>query len=499
MTVKEELKISNDSIISQFKNHLKEDINERILLSGPFGSGKSTFINEFEEINKKDFFFIKLYPVNYSVSSNEDIFELIKFDILFELLTKYTAEIQLEKDDYTFWIRSWMFLTNRMEFFPIFHSLLSMHEKIGKPVADFLSVMKKTISDFKAYSDEIKIDEFQDVSDFMDSIIEKQGSPFEMDSTSKFIFDIISNRLKSDSKKVVLVIDDLDRLDPDHIFRLFNIFSAHTHSITGENKFGFDKVVFICDIENIRKIYKHKYGSGVDFEGYIDKFYSTSPFIFDNFIYISDILHNYIEKINLFGCDTKILNNDSFKISLKVLLKILLYYKKINLRTIVSKFDFNIENNTIYSRPNEKKTIQFESIIIFSILKDYLGGWSNLETILKELSFINESNAFQNNNFGDNKLLLTNYDIEILIDTFFLLLVMNPDNNIFNSDNYRDAKSYMSNELERIFDYEISNRNYMFYSYNVKVTKDGTGSKSYPNIYKFINNAFENLKKFDIY
>lgn len=76
---------------------------------------------------------------------------------------------------------------------------------------------------------------------------------------------------------------------------------------------------------------------------------------------------------------------------------------------------------------------------------------------------------------------------------------MNPDNNIFNSDNYRDAKSYMSNELERIFDYEISNRNYMFYSYNVKVTKDGTGSKSYPNIYKFINNAFENLKKFDIY
>ena len=37
---------------------------------------------------------IHQYPTNYSVSTNEDIFEYIKFDILYELLSK---PIQLEK------------------------------------------------------------------------------------------------------------------------------------------------------------------------------------------------------------------------------------------------------------------------------------------------------------------------------------------------------------------------------------------------------------------
>ena len=49
-----------------------------------------------------------------------------------------------------------------------------------------------------------------------------------------------------------------------------------------ENKFGFHKIVLVCDIENIRNLFYSKYGANVDFSGYIDKFYSREIYYFDN-------------------------------------------------------------------------------------------------------------------------------------------------------------------------------------------------------------------------
>jgi hypothetical protein len=83
-------------------------------------------------------------------------------------------------------------------------------------------------------------------------------------------------------KKSVLIIDDLDRLDPEHIFRILNIFSAFQDQHKETNKFGFDKVILVFDVENVRSIFRHKYGSGADFSGYLDKFYSQEIFWFDN-------------------------------------------------------------------------------------------------------------------------------------------------------------------------------------------------------------------------
>ncbi|TGN29180.1 P-loop NTPase fold protein [Empedobacter tilapiae] len=494
-----DLKISNDNILKQFKDHLEEHTNERILLSGPFGSGKSTFINEFEEFNNEEYYFIKLYPVNYSVSSNEDIFELIKFDILFELLSKYTAEIKLEKEDFTFWLRSWMYITNRMDLFPIFHSLLSLHDKIGKPAAEFLKIMKETVSDFKSYSEEVKIDELQDISDFMDQIIDQKGSPFEMDSTSKFIYDIINNRLKARSKKVVLIIDDLDRLDPDHIFRLFNIFSAHTNSITGENKFGFDKVVFICDIENIRKIYKHKYGSGVDFEGYIDKFYSSTPFTFNNFNSISDKIYNYIEQIEVSGCDPEYIKSDWFRISIKSLLKILLLHKKISLREIACKNRFFIEKHTFFPHPNNFISNQFEAFVLLSVVKDYVNGWNNLFEIFKEIKENNDHILYTKNHLGENRLLLTDLDLNYLIGSLFVFIILNPEKEISRSDFDSEYKNLYIKEYNLTFRYSLIRSNYSLSSYVYRIFKADLNRDENPNIYDFIFKALENLKKFDFY
>lgn len=37
-------------------------------------------------LSKKDYVFLTIYPVNYQVASNEDIFSLIKRDVIYQLL-----------------------------------------------------------------------------------------------------------------------------------------------------------------------------------------------------------------------------------------------------------------------------------------------------------------------------------------------------------------------------------------------------------------------------
>jgi hypothetical protein len=63
------------------------------------------------------------------------------------------------------------------------------------------------------------------------------------------------------------------------------VFSSHFDNYDKDgkkNKFGFDKVLFVCDIRNVRNVFHNKYGHEVDFNGYIDKFYSSEIYHFDN-------------------------------------------------------------------------------------------------------------------------------------------------------------------------------------------------------------------------
>ena len=71
--------------LNEFKNHLEHA--DRMILSAKFGDGKSFFLQKVREDTERfsDYEFITIYPVNYIVSSNEDIFEYIKRDILIQL------------------------------------------------------------------------------------------------------------------------------------------------------------------------------------------------------------------------------------------------------------------------------------------------------------------------------------------------------------------------------------------------------------------------------
>ena len=72
-----------DTQLKMFDEHLS--INERTILSAKFGDGKTFFLDKFKKEYKKKYYFITLYPVNYSVAENADVFEYIKRDILLQL------------------------------------------------------------------------------------------------------------------------------------------------------------------------------------------------------------------------------------------------------------------------------------------------------------------------------------------------------------------------------------------------------------------------------
>ena len=84
--------------LDDFKNHL--DHVDRMILSAKFGDGKSFFLQKIREDKERfpEYEFITLYPVNYVVAQNEDIFEYIKRDILIQLTNlKLIEKIDLKK------------------------------------------------------------------------------------------------------------------------------------------------------------------------------------------------------------------------------------------------------------------------------------------------------------------------------------------------------------------------------------------------------------------
>ena len=442
------IKIPNNSIIKDFKEHLDLDLNQRILFTAPFGAGKSTFINDFQEEYKDDYRYIRLYPVNYAVSANEDVFELIKFDILYELMAHYQAEINLQKEDFDFWLRMSMFMQNKADLMPLFLHIISLHETIGKPIAKFIEVIKPLVNDFKTYTQEININESEDVFSFLETFKNKKGNQYEMDATSQFIYDLV-DRLKGDKlpnqevvsdedkkreNQTVLVIDDLDRLDPDHIFRLFNIFSAHTHAINGENKFGFDKVVFVCDIENIQRIYFHKYGKGVDFSGYMDKFYSLKPFEFDHKEHLSNEISKIIKGYHVVNVSNDCMSGGWFEPTLVATIKILLNYKLINLRSLKQLPSLKVKGDSKKGSDFEGMTVR--GIVIFNILRDLFGSSSVLS---EKINLLPNGDIVDQNKRGyyiSSKFSLNNSEEDFFLGAFLPFLI----NDFARNDNYGDSQ-----------------------------------------------------------
>lgn len=307
----EDIKIPIDKQLDEFGNHILA--NPRTFLSSKFGDGKSYFLDEFKKRNAEHFVFITLYPVNYQVANNEDIFNLIKRDVLFQLIVQGFFEdssIQISDE-----LALWGFIQNKYKSFLL--ELLPYMASVALPV-EYVPVVTATLKRKEVFkSIKKQFDDYKRQLAEKDDILTKfldvaESNPvYEEDLVTSLIKQAIQkfkekSQQADKEKRVVLIVEDLDRLDPAHLFRILNIFSAHidycyklmnkpNETLVG-NKFGFDNVVFVADFSNIRKIFKHFYGEQTDFNGYIGKFLSSAPYNYSIREIRKNFIYDYLER-----------------------------------------------------------------------------------------------------------------------------------------------------------------------------------------------------------
>lgn len=292
----EKIIIDNNSVKAAFKAHLDLEQNKRILFSAPFGAGKSYFVREFFE-GDAAYINIKLFPVDYSVASNEDLLEIIKHDLLSALISYHEDALNLEENDFSKFMLIISFMMHKLDYLSTGKKLLSALLPGSAEAIDVAEEVKKVADSFPEYSKELLQDELDRIVAYIGAMKFQKGSIRETDGITAMIRDFVA-RIKENKGGLpfVLVIDDLDRLDPDHIFRLINIFTAHYDSQTETNKFGFDKIILVCDIDSLRHMFAHRYGPQANFNGYIDKFYSVKPFHFDNRLFLTEKIDLLLRK-----------------------------------------------------------------------------------------------------------------------------------------------------------------------------------------------------------
>lgn len=295
----EENMIPVEPYLEDFKQYL--DANSRCILSAKFGNGKSYFVNRFMKQYSDEFLFIPIYPVNYQVMDNKDIFELIKRDILIRLLSSEEIninEIELNTASLLYYYFRAHPGDNLLDILGIIPdiSIYGVDIKISNVIKKLKEIKRK----FDLYKEQFETDD-KTSELYITEFDDMKGSIYEFDAISQLICDIILEyRKQKSNKQVVLIIEDLDRIDPGHIFRILNVFSAHFDRYTpsliefdktcGDNKFCLDKIVTVCDINNIKNIYSHVYGIDTDFIGYISKFSNSKEFNYS----LKDKLKEYI-------------------------------------------------------------------------------------------------------------------------------------------------------------------------------------------------------------
>lgn len=273
----EEVFVRLNDEISDFKRYFNN--NNRCILSAPYGEGKSVFLNEFIQSQVEEYDFITVYPTNYQICENRDILEYIKRDILFGLIA--LDETILKGFDST------KVGVIKKAIFDCKEDVVGCIPDINASVCGMgvtLSPSKiiNTLSQiWESCSKHASVDG-NPYKKYLVSFDNERGGIYELDAITNLICSIVNARQET-GRKVVLVIEDLDRIDPGQIFRILNVLSAHMTFSNGyddgsKNKFNFDKILLLCDYSNIQKIYHHLYGDETDFNGYISKFSSIGPY-----------------------------------------------------------------------------------------------------------------------------------------------------------------------------------------------------------------------------
>ena len=208
--------------------------------------------------------------LNYVVEENRDVIEYIKRDILFQLIKD--NRIYDFKEGYD----------------KIFDAVCNKESslKLGNFVASIISIerLKDGYEALKDLASTIHEKyKSQDVlhvaDDYLNGFYGKSGSISECDAFTC----LIQKSLEQMMAKPVLIIEDLDRIDPAHLFRIINVLSSQVDNpyyseVPNGNKFGFDMIILVMDYEIARHLFHHFYGKEANYDGYMNKFLNTLPY-----------------------------------------------------------------------------------------------------------------------------------------------------------------------------------------------------------------------------
>lgn len=384
-------------IEGDFNHFLQIVNNKRIFFSGRFGIGKTFFLKEFFALKKDTYEVFHLFPTNYQISNNEDIVELLKYDLLVELLKKNPDvfnenQVKGVKDSallFFTWFKNKYSVNDVIRstiqvgedasgMFPI--TSLDLFGKLGRPLKDLLKLDKE----FQDFKKEYIAGEKGLVDKYLEILKSKNIS--ETDYLSHLISEKVTE-LKSE-KKSILILDDMDRIDPEHIFRILNVFSAHFND--ENNKFRFDTIIIVGDVKNIKSIFHHKYGKEADFEGYFDKFFSLKPYFLDNHRIVAESLPHLIKLIKHEEPQLKSAIGESgyIKLLLEDVLNRSLNLGKLNLRQLFKPINYNFSELKagVYSQDNFRDNFQQIVDIGIKLLIAIFGGSKDqFVEILKEI------------------------------------------------------------------------------------------------------------------
>lgn len=425
--------IESKSVETSFKEHLATpEENRRILFSGPFGAGKTYFINDYF-LNNPQYIKVCLFPVDYPVASNEDILENIKFDILNYLLDEYHEDLNLQPEDFSALLLVQMYVLHKMDYFSLGKKVLNWIVPGTAEVADTIEGAKVTLENYEQYKSALTESEQERVVQYLASARSRKGSIRERDGVTELIRSFLL-RLKDkyNGFNTMLIIDDLDRLDPDHVFRLFNIFTAHFDSLEESNKFNFDQVMLVCDIDTLRHMFHHRYGPLANFNGYIDKFYSTRPFVFNNRQFLIERIEDLIApkmKLTEDGplsqqaaaiLSTYGKRSDFFE-AFKDLLSRMIELGQLKIRNF-DRFGQYVLPNTKFTvkRGQEYQSNSYTFLVFIHFLRQFFVGLQELQTALQACcsSFSAEYTLDNNLFFKDDGLdeLLISMTLPFIID-----------------------------------------------------------------------------------
>ena len=370
MTQERDKLIPIDTPRTDFEKFLDNRDNERIFFSGQFGIGKTFFLQKFFEQHTGEYDVYHLFPVNYQISSNENIVEFLKYDILVELLKKYPRAfekqtikgIKANAKIFAALFKDTGFGKHLLKsVFDIGISALSLSpdpifqaiSKLDRPMGDLVEL-------YKGYN-EFKQEYLSGDGAIVDKYLKTTESDYDRVATDH-IECLIRKKIKTTkkNKRSVLILDDFDRIDPEHIFRILNVLSAHLES--DKNKFGFDHIIIVGDIENLQSIFHHKYGANTKFWGYFDKFFTIQPYHFDNEQAIAERIPYLMELIKYEDKDLEnaMVYQGLIPVLLQDFLTQALSVKAINLRQLRKPIDYLFlemkERNFLVNRLGQRPT-----------------------------------------------------------------------------------------------------------------------------------------------